>query len=50
MPSLAVAQSISSPLQVRLSRLADLGPADLEALQIAQRDQHRSPARREIVA
>ena len=41
---------IQSPLTTRLSHLASLAPAEVEALQIAERDQRRSPARREMIA
>ena len=39
-----------SPLATRLSALAPLKATELEALNAAERDQRRSPARRELVA
>lgn len=38
-----------SILSTRLSRLTQLQPADVEMLQAAERDQHRFPARRELI-
>ena len=51
MPSAASSTSLParSPLVTRLSRLARLTSGELDALQAAERDQHRSLARREMI-
>lgn len=49
MSTLKAALPNAPPLSRRLSRLAELEPAEIEALQAAEREQRRSPARRELV-
>ncbi len=50
MSTLTAARSKPSPLEMRLSRLAKLDPAELAALQVAEHDSRPWPARREIIA
>lgn len=50
MTGLRLLASTPSPLATRFSRLAPLAPAELDALGQAERNQRRSPARREMVA